>query len=88
MLLFSIFKVMELPKRFHLKARSFHPIIQTINHLINKTLPTSRKQRQINTMSRQTLGRRRHLMSSFAKSETANLVPLRLERSESASDKT
>ena len=30
------------------------------------------------------LGRHRHLMSSFARSETANLVPLRLERSESA----
>ena len=30
------------------------------------------------------LGRRQHLMSSFARSETANLVLLRLERSESA----
>ena len=31
------------------------------------------------------LGRRWYLMSSFARSETANLVPLRLERSESLS---
>ena len=30
------------------------------------------------------LGRRWYLISSFARSETANLVPLRLERSESA----
>ena len=33
------------------------------------------------------LGRRWYLMSSSAKSGAANLVPLRLERSESASDK-
>ena len=46
-----------------------------------------RKQHLIENIPRQTLGRRRHLMSSFARSETANLVPLRLERSESASGK-
>ena len=33
-----------------------------------------RKQHLIENIPRQTLGRRRHLMSSFARSETANLV--------------